>query len=113
MSDQLASLPEGVGLWANFSYVLTTGEAAAAVQAIERAGVTTIGLQEYGAIDPFVRAAIYLGAMDGKRGRRVLPPHFLGALGPRMIDLAGERTALVDALVVLDRVVDGLPEVAR
>lgn len=35
----------------------------------------------------------YLTAMDATARRRVLPPRFLGALGPRMVELAAERTA--------------------
>jgi len=35
----------------------------------------------------------YLHAMDAAAGRRVLPPRFLGALGPRMVELAGTATA--------------------
>lgn len=31
----------------------------------------------------------YLAAMDATARRRVLPPRFLGALGPRMVELAG------------------------
>ena len=34
----------------------------------------------------------YLTGMDDARGRRTLPRRFLGALGPRMIDLASEST---------------------
>ncbi|MFC5752930.1 TIGR03620 family F420-dependent LLM class oxidoreductase [Actinomadura rugatobispora] len=34
----------------------------------------------------------YLAAMDAAAGRRTLPPRFLGALGPRMIELAGSAT---------------------
>ena len=35
----------------------------------------------------------YLAAMDAAVGRRTLPPRFLGALGPRMVELAGATTA--------------------
>jgi probable F420-dependent oxidoreductase len=34
----------------------------------------------------------YLAAMDAAIGRRSLPARFLGALGPRMVDLAGDAT---------------------
>ncbi len=34
----------------------------------------------------------YVAAMDATLGRRVLPPRFLGALGPRMIELAAAAT---------------------
>jgi probable F420-dependent oxidoreductase len=35
----------------------------------------------------------YLAAMEAATGRRELPPRFLGALGPRMVELAGTATA--------------------
>ncbi len=154
-------LPEGVGLWAGFLDWMPVSEAIAAARDIEAAGLSTIWLQEYSGVDPFIRAALYLqatdrltvalgvatihardpeamvaaaatlheafggrfalglgvshrylaeargttyerplsamrsylGAMDAATGRRVLPPRFLGALGPRMIDLAASATA--------------------
>lgn len=150
-----------VGLWAGFLDRLRSTEAIAAVRSIEDSGISTIWLQEYSGVDPFVRAALYLGAtdrltvalgvatihardaeamvaaaaalheafpdrfvlglgashrhlaearggtydrplttmrtyldaMDHAAGRRALPPRVIGALGPRMMELAGERTS--------------------
>lgn len=42
---------------------------------------------------PLTALREYLEAMDAAPGRRVLPPRFLGALGPRMVELAGAATA--------------------
>ncbi|ADP84953.1 LLM class flavin-dependent oxidoreductase [Pseudofrankia inefficax] len=152
--------PTGVGLWAGFLDRMAPAEAISAVRDIEAAGLTTIWLQEYSGVDPFIRAALYLqatdrltvalgvatihardpeamvaaastlhqafpgrfalglgashrhlaesrggtyakpltamrdylGAMDAVVGPRVLPPRFLGALGPKMVELAGEAT---------------------
>jgi probable F420-dependent oxidoreductase len=160
MSAARGALPAGVGLWAGFLDRLSTAEAVAAVRDIEQAGITTIWLQEYSGVDPFVRAALYLqatdrltvalgvatihardpeamvatvstlheafpgrfavglgashrhlaenrganyarpltamreylAAMDAALGKRAAPPRFLGALGPRMIELAGAAT---------------------
>ena len=160
MSREERALPRGLGLWAGFLDRLAPSEAVSAAQSIERAGIGTIWLQEYSGVDPFVRAAMYLGAterltvalgvatihardpeamvavattlhqafpdrfalglgvshrplaegrggaydrpltamrhyldaMEDTLGRRVLPSRFLGALGPRMVELAGERT---------------------
>lgn len=154
-------LPRGVGLWSGFLDRLPTQEAVAAARTIEASGVTTIWLQEFSGVDPFVRAALYLqgtaeltvalgvatihardpeamvaaaatlheafpgrfllglgtshrqlaearggryerplsgmrdylAAMDDAAGRRVLPARFLGALGPRMTDLAASATS--------------------
>jgi probable F420-dependent oxidoreductase len=151
------ALPGGIGLWAGFLDRLSTPEAMAFVQQIEAAGVATVWLQEYGGVDPFVRAALYLSAtqsltvalgvaviygrdaaamvaaastleeafpgrfvlglgvshrelvetrghefgpplatmkhylasMDRVSERRRLPPRILGALGPKMVELAG------------------------
>ncbi len=41
---------------------------------------------------PLTAMREYLAAMDARAGRRVLPPRFLGALGPRMVELAGAAT---------------------
>jgi probable F420-dependent oxidoreductase len=41
---------------------------------------------------PFDAMRAYLDAMDARLGRRLLPPRFLGALGPRMVELAGTAT---------------------
>lgn len=153
-------LPPGIGLWSGFLDRLPAPEAVAAAGAIESAGISTIWLQEFSGVDPFIRAALYLqgtseltvalgvatihardpeamvaaaatlheafpgrfllglgtshrqlaearggtyqrpltamreylAAMDARAGRRVLPPRFLGALGPRMVELAGAAT---------------------
>jgi probable F420-dependent oxidoreductase len=149
--------PGPVGLWAGFLDRLPAAEAVSCVRDLERAGVGTVWLPEYGGADPFVRAALYLDAtsrlavatgvavvyardpeamvalastleeafpgrfvlglgvshrnlvearghqfgpplaimreyltsMDSRRGRRRLPLRILGALGPKMIELAG------------------------
>ena len=149
-------LPSGIGLWSGFLARLSTAEAVVAVRGIEAKGIGTIWLQEFGGVDPFVRAALYLQAtdelrvalgvatihardaeamvaaasaleeafpgrfvlglgvshrhlvedrgheyrapiatmrayvrdMDAVAGTRRLPPRFLGALGPRMVELA-------------------------
>ncbi|EFC80498.1 LLM class flavin-dependent oxidoreductase [Parafrankia sp. EUN1f] len=155
------TLPTGIGLWAGFLDQLPAAEAIAAVRDLEKAGITTIWLQEYSSLDPFVRAALYLqaterltialgvatihardpramvgaaatlheafpgrfalglgtshrhlaeargstytkpltalrdylAAMETAAGHRnPLPPRFLGALGPKMIELAGTAT---------------------
>ena len=65
--DQLtlrATLPRGVGLWAGFLDRLPATEAIAAARELEDAGVATIWLQEFSGTDPFVRAALYLGATE-------------------------------------------------
>ena len=153
-------LPRGVGLWSGFLDRLPAHDAVAAARTIESGGVSTIWLQEFSGVDPFVRAALYLQgtaeltvalgvatihardpeatvaaaatlheafpgrfllglgtshrqlaearggrydrplsdmrayltAMDAAAGRRVLPPRFLGALGPRMVELAATAT---------------------
>jgi probable F420-dependent oxidoreductase len=153
-------LPGGVGLWGGFLDHLPAADAIAAVRDLEDAGIGTVWLQEYSGVDPFVRAALYLGATDrltvalgvatihardpeamvaaastlheafpgrfvlglgashrhlaetrggaygrpltamreylhamgDTAGRRTPPPRFLGALGPRMIELAGVAT---------------------
>lgn len=153
-------LPSGVGLWGGFLDRMPAAEAVAAVRDIEQAGIGTVWLQEFTGVDPFVRAALYLGAtermtvalgvatihardpeamvavastlheafpgrfalglgashrhlaegrggtyarpltamreylgaMDTAVRRRVLPPRFLGALGPKMAELAGTAT---------------------
>lgn len=153
-------LPGGTGLWSGFLDRLPAGEAVATARALEAAGTEVIWLQEFSGVDPFVRAALYLGGtdrlvvalgvatihgrdpeamvaaastlheafpgrfllglgashrhlaearggsyakpltalreylatMDTIAGRRVLPPRFLGALGPRMVELAGAAT---------------------
>ncbi|OBF25415.1 TIGR03620 family F420-dependent LLM class oxidoreductase [Mycobacterium sp. ACS4331] len=155
-----SSLPRGLGLWAGFLDRLPAADAAAGARELEAAGVTTIWLQEYSGVDPFIRAAFYLGAtsrltvalgvatihardpeamvaaastlheafpgrfvlglgvshrhltesrghsyrapletmrayladMSAVARRRVLPPIFLGALGPRMTELGAELT---------------------
>ena len=149
-------LPGGIGLWSGFLERLSTAEAVVAAREIEAKGIGTIWLQEFGGVDPFVRAALYLQAtdelrvalgvatihardaeamvaaataleeafpgrfvlglgvshrhlveargheyrppiatmrayvreMDAIAGTRRLPPRFLGALGPRMVELA-------------------------
>jgi probable F420-dependent oxidoreductase len=159
--DERTNLPGGTGLWSGFLDRIPAADATAAATTIERAGIGTIWLQEFSGVDPFVRAACYLGAterlivalgvatihardpeamvavastlheafpgrfllglgashrhlaearggtydkpltavreylatMDAVAGRRVLPPRFLGALGPRMVELAGSATA--------------------
>lgn len=53
-----------IGLWAGFLDRLPAADAVEAVKRIEAAGVGTIWLQEYSGVDPFVRAALYLGATD-------------------------------------------------
>lgn len=153
-------LPAGTGLWAGFLDRLPAAEAMAAARTIEAAGVGTIWLQEFSGVDPFLRAAMYLGttteltvalgvatihardpeamvaaastlheafpgrfalgmgashahlalsrggvydkplaavrtylaAMDATLGKRTLPSRFLGALGPKMVELAGTAT---------------------
>lgn len=160
MADAPA-LPRGIGLWSGFLDRLPAADAVAAARTMEAAGIGVIWLQEFSGVDPFVRAALYLGgthdlvvalgvatihardpeamvaaaatlheafpgrfllglgashghlaeargatydrpltalreylaAMDATRGRRTLPPRFLGALGPRMVELAGAATA--------------------
>ena len=155
------ALPDGIGLWAGFLDRMPASEAVAAARDVEEAGISTIWLQEFSGVDPFVRAALYLQgtrrltvslgvatihardpeamvaaaaalheafpgrfalglgtshrrlaearggtyerpltamreyltAMDAAAGRRVLPPRFLGALGPKMIDVAASSTA--------------------
>ncbi len=57
-----SSLPRGLGLWAGFLDRLPAAEAVAGARELEAAGITTIWLQEYSGVDPFVRAALYLGA---------------------------------------------------
>ena len=154
-------LPGGNGLWSGFLDRLSAGDAIATARALEASGITTIWLQEFSGVDPFVRAALYLqgterlvvalgvatihardpeamvaaastlhqafpgrfvlglgashqhlaeargatyetplralreylAAMDAIAGRRFLPPRFLGALGPRMVELAGTATS--------------------
>jgi probable F420-dependent oxidoreductase len=158
--EKASRLPAGIGLWGGFLDGLPAVEAIAAVRDIEKAGVGTVWLQEYSGVDPFVRAALYLGAtdrltvalgvatihardpeamvavastlheafpgrfalglgashrhlaegrggsysrpltamreylaaMDATAGRRTPPARFLGALGPKMIELAGAIT---------------------
>jgi probable F420-dependent oxidoreductase len=153
-------LPDGSGLWSGWLDRMSAAEAIVAVQSLERSGVGTIWLQEFSGVDPFLRAALYLGAterltvalgvatihardpeamvavaatlheafpgrfllglgashghlaatrggsyarplsamrdylaaMDVAAGKRLLPPRFLGALGPKMLDLAGVAT---------------------
>lgn len=153
-------LPGGIGLWSGFLDRMSAPDAVAAARTIEAADISTIWLQEFSGVDPFVRAALYLQgtaeltvalgvatihardpeamvaaaatlheafpgrfllglgtshrqlaegrgaryerpltamrdyltAMDAVVGRRKLPPRFLGALGPRMVDLAAEHT---------------------
>jgi probable F420-dependent oxidoreductase len=41
---------------------------------------------------PLTAVREYLAAMDAAAGRRAVPPRFLGALGPKMIELAGAAT---------------------
>ncbi|CAO5159000.1 putative F420-dependent oxidoreductase [Frankia sp. AiPs1] len=154
------AMPAGVGLWAGFLDRMRPSEAISAVRDLEKAGITTIWLQEYSGVDPFVRATLYLqatdrltvalgvatihardpeamvaaaatlyeafparfalglgashrhlaerrgasyhkpltamreylAAMDTAVGSRTMPPRFLGALGPKMIELAGAAT---------------------
>lgn len=156
----MTSVPEStgtVGLWAGFLDRLSSAEAVACVQQLERAGVSTVWLQEFSGVDPFVRASLYLSAtsrltvalgvavihardpeamvavastleeafpgrfvlglgvshsalverrgheykaplatmseylaaMERVRRDRRMPPRILGALGPRMVELAG------------------------
>ena len=153
-------LPGGAGLWSGFLDRMSAPDAVAAARTIDAAGISTIWLQEFSGVDPFVRAALYLQAtteltvalgvatihardpeamvaaattlheafpgrfllglgtshrqlaearggryerplaamrdyltaMDAAVGRRKLPPRFLGALGPRMVELAGSAT---------------------
>jgi probable F420-dependent oxidoreductase len=58
----IAALPTGLGLWAGFLDRMPAAEAVAAVRVLEDAGVSTIWLQEYSGVDPFIRAALYLNA---------------------------------------------------
>lgn len=53
-------LPRGVGLWSGFLDRLPAHDAVAAARTIESGGVSTIWLQEFSGVDPFVRAALYL-----------------------------------------------------
>jgi probable F420-dependent oxidoreductase len=159
MADRTV-MPVGLGIWSGFLDRLPAAAAIAAVKRIEMSGLSTIWLQEYSGVDPFVRAALYLeatdettvalgvatihardpeamvaaattlhdafpgrfvlglgashgqltaarggsytkplttmrdylAAMNTAAGRRRLPPRFLGALGPRMVALAGQAT---------------------
>ncbi len=154
-------LPSGIGLWGGFLDRLPTTEALAAVRDVEQAGIGTVWLPEFSGVDPFLRAALYLGAtesltvafgvatihardaeamvavastlqeafpgriafglgvshrhlaearggtyrgpldamrnyltaMTATAGGRQLPPLFLGALGPKMIELAAAAPA--------------------
>ncbi len=156
-SPARSRLPRGIGLWAGFLDRLPAAEAMAVVRDVEAAGTETVWLPEYSGVDPFVRAALYLGAtqrmtvalgvatihardpeamvaaaatleeafpgrfllgmgashghlaaargheyraplatmrdylaaMQSAVGERHLPPRVLGALGPRMMELAG------------------------
>jgi probable F420-dependent oxidoreductase len=155
-SDERPARPGGVGLWSGFLDRLPAADAVAAARDLEAVGVETVWLQEFSGVDPFVRAALYLGAterlgvalgvatvhardpeamvaagwalqdafpgrfslglgvshrhlvegrghrfrppiatmrdyleaMDATARARRLPPRFLGALGPRMVELA-------------------------
>ena len=59
-------IPEAgeLGVWGGFLDRLPMAEAMVAAQRIERAGFTSVWLQEWSGIDPFVRAAAYLSATD-------------------------------------------------
>ncbi len=154
-------MPGGIGLWGGFLDRLPAAEAVAAVRDVEQAGMGTVWLPEFSGVDPFVRAALYLGAtesltvafgvatihardaeamvavastlheafpgrvafglgvshrglaearggtyrsplatmrtyltdMAAASGERELPPLFLGALGPKMVEVAATMTA--------------------
>jgi probable F420-dependent oxidoreductase len=85
-----------IGLWAGFLDRLPATEAVEAVKQIEAAGVGTIWLQEYSGVDPFVRAALYLGATD----------HLVVALGVAVIH-ARDPEAMVAVSSTLEEAFPG------
>src|SRR5690606_9173869 len=58
------ALPGGIGLWSGFLDRLPAADAVAAARTVEAAGLGLIWLQEFSGVDPFVRAALYLGGTD-------------------------------------------------
>ena len=85
-----------IGLWAGFLDRLPAAEAVEAAKRIEAAGVGTIWLQEYSGVDPFVRAALYLGATD----------HLVVALGVAVIH-ARDPEAMVAVSSTLEEAFPG------
>jgi probable F420-dependent oxidoreductase len=53
-----------IGLWAGFLASLPLADAIAMVRRLEECGVGTIWLQEWGGVDPFIRAAVYLDSTE-------------------------------------------------
>jgi probable F420-dependent oxidoreductase len=56
--------PKTFGLWAGFLDRIPITQATNLAQRIEACGVDTIWLPEWGGVEPFIRAALYLAATD-------------------------------------------------